>query len=185
MRRAERGFTMLVGLIMLILMTLFAVSTFQLGKGSLQVVGNMQQRNQALSAAQGTIDEVVSSINFTTKPADAITAPCAGKNTRCFDTNGSGRNDIVVTLTPPPACIKAKTIKNAVLKLSNPDDIGCALGAGQTMGIVGSVTGDSLCSDSLWDLRAVAADTDTGANASVTQGVAVRVSTDTIGLTCP
>jgi Tfp pilus assembly protein PilX len=176
---------MLVGLIMLILMTLFAVSTFQLGKGSLQVVGNLQQRNQVLSAAQGTIDEVLSSVKFSSTPTNALTAPCLKPNTRCFDTNASGRNDISVTLTPPPSCIKAKTIRNAELKLADPDDVGCAIGAQQTMGIVGSVTGNSLCSDSLWDIRAEAVDADTSAKASINQGVAVRVSTDTIALTCP
>jgi Tfp pilus assembly protein PilX len=186
MRRAQRGFTMLVGLIMLILMTLFAVSTFHLGKGSLQAVGNMQQRNQVLSAAQGTIDEVVSSANFTNTPKNAITAPCSLKpNTRCFDTNASGKNDITVTLTPDPACVKAKTIRNAELKLNLPDDVGCAIGQQQTMGQVGSVTGNSLCSDSLWDIRAEAVDTDTSAKAAINQGVAVRVSTDVIAIACP
>jgi Tfp pilus assembly protein PilX len=185
MRRQQRGFTLLVGLIMLILMTLFAVATFQLGKGSLQVVGNMQSRNQALSAAQGTIDEVLSSTTFTKTPATAINAPCSGRNTRCFDANGSGANDIVVTLTPNPMCIKAKTIRNAELKLADPDDVGCAVGAQQTAGIEGSVTGASLCSDSLWDVRAVAVDSVTSSSASINQGVAVRVSTDTIALTCP
>ncbi|TLY72603.1 MAG: hypothetical protein E6K46_03125 [Gammaproteobacteria bacterium] len=40
----QRGATLIVSLIMLLLITLLAVSSFTLGKANLQIVGNMQQR---------------------------------------------------------------------------------------------------------------------------------------------
>src|SRR5437763_142545 len=40
----QRGATLIVSLIMLLLITLLAVSSFTLGKANLQIVGNIQQR---------------------------------------------------------------------------------------------------------------------------------------------
>jgi hypothetical protein len=145
----------------------------------------MQSRNQSLAAAGGTIEDAISRTAFFKTPAAVFLKPCQGPNTKCFDVNGSGKNDIVVTLTPNPTCTKAKTIPNAVLDMSRADDVGCALGVQQTHGILGSVTGSSLCSDSLWELRAVANDTLTETRSTVTQGVSVRVSTDNIAAACP
>jgi Tfp pilus assembly protein PilX len=181
----QRGFTLVVGLIMLVLMTLFALTTFKLGNTSLQVVGNMQQRNQTLWAAQGAIDQALSKTDFFKTPAQVFLTPCSTANTICFDVNGSGKKDISVAISPNPTCLKAKTIKNASLDVTKDEDLGCALGVQQTFGIVGSVTGDSLCSDSLWELRAKATDAVTEATSTITQGVAVRVSTDNIAATCP
>lgn len=184
-RKGEQGFSLLVALIMLVVMLLFALTVFDLGKSSLQIVGNMQARSQVLAAANGTIEDAISRTTFFKTPAAVFLRPCIGPNTKCFDVNGSGRNDILVALTPNPTCTKAKTIPNAFLDLARADDAGCALGVQQTHGIVGSVTGNSLCSDSLWELRAVANDTVTETTATVTQGVSVRVSTDNIAAACP
>jgi len=46
------------------------------GKSDLQIVGNMQQRKQALSAAQQTIEQVISSTQFTATPTTAVFNPC-------------------------------------------------------------------------------------------------------------
>jgi Tfp pilus assembly protein PilX len=183
--RRQRGVTLFVGMIMLVLATLFAVTTFHLGKGSLQIVGNMQQRNQAVTSAQSTIEEAISTTRFFQTPNLVFLSSCAGVNSRCYDINGDGKPDITVSLTPNPVCVAAKTIKNASLDLSNPEDMGCSLGVSQSFGIVGSATGDSLCANSLWEINAVAVDVTTQARATATQGVSVRVSTDNIATTCP
>ena len=182
----QRGMTLLVALIMLVLMTLFAVTTFNLGKSSMQVVGNMQQRTQAMSAAQSTVEEVISSTDFTLTPASALRLPCLGTpNRRCADVNGSGGNDITVTLTPAPRCVSSKTIPNASLNLSSTNDAGCSTGVSQNFGIIGAATGDSLCANSMWELNAVAVDNVTQARASVTQGVTVRVTSQSLATSCP
>jgi len=49
--RRQRGAALIVSLIMLLLITLLAISSFTVGKSNLQIVGNMQQRAQALAAA--------------------------------------------------------------------------------------------------------------------------------------
>jgi Tfp pilus assembly protein PilX len=181
----QRGMTLLVALIMLVLMTLFAVSNFKMGNSSLQIVGNMQQRSQAMSAAQSTIEEVVSSTQFTGSPDAAISSPCGGtKNTRCFGVNGSTTNDITVTLKPIPECLASQTIQNATLDLNNANDAGCSTGVSQSFGIMGSASGASLCANTMWNVTAVAVDSLTKARATVVQGVSVRVTTESLGNTC-
>jgi Tfp pilus assembly protein PilX len=181
----QNGMTLLVALIMLVLMTLFAVTSFNLGKSSMKIVGNMQQRSQATVSAQSAIDETISNTYFVTNPSSVFAVPCTNPNTRCYDINADGIQDITVTLAPAPFCNSAKTIKSATLNLSNPDDLGCSIGVSQSFGIAGSVSGDSLCANSMWELNAVATDNVTLAQATVTQGVAVRVSVDSVAATCP
>lgn len=184
MRSQQRGATLLVSLIMLVLMTLLAVSSFNLGKSSLQVVGNMQHRSEALAAAQETIEEAVSHTWFFETPTAALHNSCAA-NTKCIDVNGDGTADVTVILATP-TCIKAQTILNAELDLSNTEDAGCALGLTQGQwATAGATTGNSLCSESLWELNATATDNTTEAKTTVTQGVAVRVSTDNVATSCP
>jgi Tfp pilus assembly protein PilX len=182
----QRGMTLFVALILLVLMTLFAVSSFNLGKSSLQVVGNMQARNQALAAAQGTLEEAISATWFATTPANALSAPCLGTaNTRCVDVNGDGVNDITVRLSPAPACLAVRTVQNATLNLALSIDAGCSTGVAQTFGIVGTATADSLCADTMWELTATAADNITQARATVVQGLTLRVSKDNSATNCP
>ena len=185
-RRQQRGATLVVSLIMLVMLTLFAVTGFNLGKSNLQVVGNMQQRSQTAAAAQSTMEEVISGIRFFQSPASVFFSPCsAGPNTRCVDINGDGSPDVTVTFTPIPVCLTGKPIMNSSLDLTKPNDAGCALGVVQNFGVIGSATGDSLCADSVWQLNAVAVDNVTQAQTSLTEGVAVRVSSDDIIASCP
>ncbi len=181
----QGGATLLISLIILILMTLLAVSAFNLGKGNLQIVGNMQRQNEALAAAQEAIEEATSTTRLFESPGSIFLAPCAGANTKCVDSNGDGQMDVTVTLTPTPSCVKAATVKNVSLNLSNTEDAGCAVGAAQSFGVAGAATGDSLCADSLWEINASAVDSQTQATVVVTQGVAIRVSTDNIATACP
>lgn len=186
LKRKQQGMTLVIALIMLVLMTMFTISNFKMGNSSLQIVGNMQQRSQAQSAAQSTIEEAISTTQFTTSPAAALRTPCGGvANTRCFGVNGNTTNDLTVTLNPAPLCVSSQSIANASLNLSNPDDAGCAVGAAQSFGIAGSASGASLCANTLWQLTAVAADNVTKANTTIVQGVTVRVTTDSLATTCP
>ena len=66
-RRAQRGATLIVGLIMLVLLTLVATSAFMLSTGNLKAVGNMQFRNEATAAANMAIEQMISSA-FTNAP---------------------------------------------------------------------------------------------------------------------
>jgi Tfp pilus assembly protein PilX len=184
----QRGMTLMVALIMLVLMTMFMVTNFKMGNSSLQIVGNMQARTQAMNAAQSTIEEAISTTQFTTSPAAALRNPCAATaNTRCYGLNGNTTTgtDITVTLTPAPVCISSQAIPNSSLNLTNDNDAGCVTGVTQSFGIANSVTGASLCADTTWQVSAVAVDSVTKSSASVVQGVTVRVTSDSLATTCP
>lgn len=181
----QRGITMIVAMVMLVLITLLAISTFNLGKSTMQVVGNMQNRDEAIAASRQAIDETLSSTRFFTTPTDALSQPCDGPNSRCTDFNGDGKPDVKTVLTPAPACIKARNIKSSELDFSNKEDQGCLLGGAQSFGVAGTVTGDSLCADSTWEVTAVSTDQVSETQVSVVQGVAVRVAKDDIETSCP
>jgi len=169
----QRGATLIVSLIMLLLITMLAISSYTLGKGNLQIVGNMQQRQQAFAAAQGAVATVISSTRFTTTPADAIPNPCNGPNTTCVDVNGDGVPDVNVAVTA--ACDSIQPIPVTQLNFADPNDAGCLIGASQNFGISGASNNNSMCSNSVWDVQASATDAVSGANSVVDQGVAVRV----------
>ncbi len=183
--RLQHGATLLVSMIMLILMTLLVVSMFYFGKGNLQIVANMQQQHEVVSAAQGTVERAISSSLFFTNPSSVFPTPCTTANTLCVDSNNDGVADITVVLTPVPSCIKVQTILNSALDLSNSEDLGCTVGVQQSFGVAGATSGNSMCASSTWEITAVANDAVTEAQASVTQGVSVRIATDDASLSCP
>jgi Tfp pilus assembly protein PilX len=184
--RRQRGVTLIMALIMLTLLTLLALTSFNLGKSNLDIVSNMQQRDEAIAAGQEVIEETISSTRFMHSPNDAIGQPCNGNsNTRCIDTNGDGVPDVSVALNPAPSCVKIQSIKVRALDVSSAEDAGCSLGVSQNFGVSGAVTGDSLCADSLWDIHAIATDAVSAARVEVTQGVSVRIASDDIATNCP
>jgi Tfp pilus assembly protein PilX len=167
------GATLLVSLIMLVLITLLAVTSFRIGKANLQIAGNMQQRNQAFPAAQGAIEQVISGTQFTTTPTNAIPNPCNNvANTTCVDVNGDGVTDVNVAVTL--SCVSTQVIPISALQLANADDAGCLLGVAQQFGTVGAGNTDSLCANMMWDAQAVATDSLSNAQFTINQGVAVR-----------
>jgi Tfp pilus assembly protein PilX len=186
-RTRQRGITLIVGLVMLVLITLLVLATFHLSKSNLEIVGNVQYRNQALGATQQTIEAAIASPLLTTNPSAIFPTPCAANNTLCYDVNGDATDDVLVALTPQPACVKAEVIKTANLNLALEDDRRCTIQVGQSLGIENTSSSDSLCSDSLWDIVARSQDigTDTKTIGVINQGVAVRVRTVDVATSCP
>jgi Tfp pilus assembly protein PilX len=56
----QRGATLLVSLIMLVLLTLFAVSGFNLSSVNLRIAGNFQEQKSMEAIAQQAIEQVIS-----------------------------------------------------------------------------------------------------------------------------
>jgi hypothetical protein len=183
--RRERGITLVTALIMLVLLTLIALTTFNVGKSNLQIVSNMQQRDEATAAAREVLEEAISTTRFSETPDHVLARPCGEANTRCVDTNGDGADDVRVRITPRPKCVKAPAIRNTALDLSKDEDLVCSMGSTQSFGVSGAVDGNSACADSVWELNAAATDLETEAKVQVTQGVAVRVARDDVTNNCP
>jgi type II secretory pathway pseudopilin PulG len=192
--RRQRGITLILSLIMLVLLTIMALASFNIGKSSLQVVGNAQQQQQVLNAAQTMVNQVVSSPTFAESPTTVLdNSNCpsgfgAPANSRCVDLYGDGKTVIVVALTPQPTCVKARAVPPSSLTLTlhpRSPDWGCIVQEKQNHAIETLEAADSLCADSLWEINAEATERVSGAKATVAQGVAMRVSMDAVETACP
>lgn len=157
----QQGVTLIVGMIMLILLTLMAVTSFKLGKSNLQIVGNMQFRNETLRAAEAAVETAVSTPGGVTTPVPA-------------DSNA------VIAVTVTPVLVQAYVKKNSVINVNDPGQQGCTLGTQQVFGVVGAATGNSLCAAALYDLTVVAREAATNASVEIHQGVAIQVPADKV-----
>lgn len=147
----QRGNTLLIGMIMLVLLTLIAVSSIESTTSSLQMVGNAQFRQEASAAAQQAIENVISSTAFT------ITPPTP----QSIDINNDGVGDYTVTFSPAPSCSSYKAVDTAT-ELNLPKDC---------YGSPGIIN----CYHTTWDIAAVVNDSNTGAQVALHQGVKVLV----------
>lgn len=145
--RQQRGSTLLVALVMLVLLTLIALSAMQGTTSSIQVVGNAQFREEARAAAQKAIETVISNSNFMT----------AAPAQQTIDINGDGSADYTVTFSPAPSCVSATSVQ--------PGD------ANVPPVCSGGIGGVAVCYWTLWDVRAVVSDVQTGSSVVMHQGV--------------
>ena len=67
--RRQRGMTLIVSLVMLIMLTMFAISTMNLSNSNLKVVGNQQALRAVEAAAQQALERVVSGSAIFSAPA--------------------------------------------------------------------------------------------------------------------
>jgi hypothetical protein len=187
----QRGSILLVAIIFLVFFTLIAISIFKGSLTSVQAIGNMQWRNEAIAAANETIDALLSS-----KDAE-FTAPTFDSNkTFSYDANGDGIKDIYlsfpeVKLSPTdtakkgPRCMRMQPIPSKDLSPKNQEDINCMGGESGSYGLGITVDGStdiiapgiSLCSNTEWQITLYAEDKVTNTSVDVTQGVGVRVLT--------
>lgn len=94
--RSQRGATLIVGLIMLLLFTLMVSSAFMMSGTNLKAVSNMQSRDEAVAAANMAI-ELVASDDFSSNPA---------ASTINVDLNNDAVSDYVVEIAAP-VCVNA------------------------------------------------------------------------------
>lgn len=171
--KRSKGIVLLQSMILMIMLFLIAIASFNMGRQNTIVAGNMQHKAEVLTAANQAVEEVISATTFIDNPDAALSG-----NTATYDVNGDGNDDITVTLSPRPCVKKAQTIKNSELDLTNANDLACTLGASQNLGVEGATSGNSLCVNSIWEITAVAEDLATGGQVEVTTGVGVRISAD-------
>jgi hypothetical protein len=198
--RAQRGSVLLVVMIFLLVFGMMTAAAFRGSMTSVQAIGNMQWRNEAITAANDAIDRLLSTADFATNTA-VVTQ---GVNAAPFplDINGDGVTDISVNFPPVPRdvgpdrpgprCLRAEPIPAAQLNPSLPADLGCfgssssgssglgiAAGAGGT-GTATVTQSPSLCSNTEWSITVRAVDAVTNTRVDVVQGVGVRVPTTAI-----
>ncbi|HSN22268.1 MAG TPA: PilX N-terminal domain-containing pilus assembly protein [Usitatibacter sp.] len=192
----ERGVTLLVALVMLVMLTLFALTAMNTSVTNLRMVGNMQERTEALDAAQATLELAISTTAFAVTPANAIPNPCGAANTTCTDVNGDGVPEYTTTLTPVPACVQARAIKVSELNIpsggsASSEDVACVQGQQQQFGVAGAApTGDSLCGAAVWNITAQTLQsgtttTNSDVNVTAVQGVGIRMKQLDLSTNCP
>ena len=152
---SQKGVTLVVGLIMLVLITLLVAGAFTLSSSNLKSVGNMQVREEAVAAANLAIEQVIGS-PFTD-------APVAQDINVDIDKNGT--TDYVVKVLAP-TCIKALI---ASLPVICDIDFPCPSNTWNTE----------------WDIDAKVTDAASGGTVRVRQGVRVRLSDTEKNLVCP
>ena len=150
----QRGATLIVGMIVLMLITAMVAAAFKFSTFNLKAVGNMQSRSEAIAAANVAIERVLGSWTFNTRP---IAEPHE------IDIDKDDVMDYSVQIAAP-TCLRAIPITAVPDAGSDPlalDD-GKLFNSGVNLPKVYNV---------LWDLDAVATDVKSGTRVRVRQGV--------------
>lgn len=153
---SQKGVTLVVGLIMLVLITLIVAGAFTLSSSNLKSVGNMQVREESVAAANLAVEQVISS-PFTDAPVDQDINVDIDKN---------GTTDYIVKVLAP-TCIKA-----LIATAPGASEIGFVGGGGSTW-------------NTEWDIDAQVTDAASGGSVRVRQGVRIRLSEAQKDLVCP
>ena len=149
--RGQRGATLLVTLIMLVVLTLFAVTGFNLSSVNLKIVGNFQQAKEVEATVQDALERVLSSIKiFANSPLVAVCMP----------------SDTAPTGTAPNLSCPAP----ADVLIAKPKCNYSTAATGYTKKL-----GELTPEDTNWEIRASYTDPLTKAAAAVVQGVSVRM----------
>jgi len=189
-RSGQRGATLLVGMVMLLMVMLIAVGVIRLSMRHTQVVGNEQVRSEATTAANYALDLVLNSPADTWdvyRGAGAVLPVNLGLSTSADGTAAS--IDVSVRNM---RCVRSRVLKNGELIKTTgagvsyvaASDSSCFGGGGTPLTIVdptalGSANDESLCADVLYQLEAAASDDQLlAASVAVRQGVAVRRGVD-------
>ena len=162
-RRDQRGATLVVGLIMLVLITVMVTSAFTLSTTNLQSVGNMQFRDSAVAAANKATEQLLSS-PFTDAPVAEIIN---------VDLDNNGTTDYEVAFDVP-TCIGDAEI---VLSGSAPSSVTLPASFGLPASTFHQTT---------WDLSARVSDAAvSGTSVHVRQGVRVLLTEAQYTAVCP
>ena len=183
MHKRQSGVTLVVTLIFLAVFMAIVVSMLNSSVINTKIAANQQYGVEARAVAQQGIEQVISQ-DFTANPVASSLA---------VDVNGDGKVDYTAQVAAP-TCTASKTLLDTELTndQTNPNfaaDQSCR--AGGTNSDVGVLTtngvsngsGPSHCGATQWDVMANVNDANnTGTNATLHQGVAVRVLA---GTACP
>lgn len=148
-QRRQRGATLIVGLIMLVLITLMMLTAFMMSSTNLKSVGNMQARDEATAAANSAIEQVIG-LNF-----PSLNAP------QSYDVD----IDMNVNTAPYQVIVTVEGCKR-----STPTPVDQSKLSGETANILASNEFDTV-----WELKAVVSDASTGTSVTVLQGVRKRL----------
>lgn len=193
-RQHQKGSVLIVSLVMLVLMTLIAVSAIQTTGNMIQIVGNAQFREEAVSAGQQAIDQLIGSVTAT----EGIKTKAEEMNAASVnvDVTGDGNGDYAVTFSPLPSCLSRSDagtyVDNQIILERNivlnpeeddtPEEVAVRDAARTRYQQLTTCKANkdlgNQCFWSLWRVTTAVSDTFTGASTVVTQGVRVLIGLD-------
>jgi Tfp pilus assembly protein PilV len=142
---AQRGATLLVVLVMLVMITLFVLSMVRLSNSNLRVVGNMQSQRALESSAQQAVETNLSSIAFFDDAASNTGMWPAGTTSVDQTVNG-----YTVTIKRPSCFFSTPATGYSAVSTISPED-------------------------THWEVAASATDSVSSAQTSIVQGVRIRL----------
>jgi type II secretory pathway pseudopilin PulG len=146
-RNRQRGATLLVVLVMLVVITLLGIAGIRMSTSSLTVVGNMQARKFTENHAQLAVEAVMNNIAPFNSPTGAITTSA-----------GTGTDPMVIYSVP----------SGVGITVSDRTCIYSAAASGYSA--VSSIAPE----DNIWEYKVSVADSFTGAATKITQGAKIR-----------
>jgi len=158
--RKQTGAVLFMALAFLIMLTLMALASFNLSKGTQQIVGNMAARRQAFQVALQTSEAAISTNRLVHHPTDLFGA---GTNAVAVDVGGDGKTVIDATVDAPK-CVSIQQVVDERLDLGSERDLSCANSAKTKL----------FCYNVLFQYATHARDPLTHAASTVTQGASVR-----------
>ena len=141
----QRGTTLLIALIFLVILTLFAVSGMNTGIINLRTANNAQMMVEAEYAAQQQIEAILNSV------AGFMSGTLGTATITNVDVNGDSVTDFQVT-TQPPICLSMVPAPGYSYEFAA-----------------------SAPKDTVWQVTATAQDSTFGATATMRQGVKIRL----------
>ena len=166
--RAQRGAILIVGLIVLMLITVVVTDAFKFSTTNLKSVSNMQMRNEAIAAANRSIEEGMQLWTFAEKPTHEPFN---------VDIDRNGSTDYVVTVNDA-VCLGAAASSAAGDPGSEPQ---CDLSGACTA----DKTGATSVYNVTWDVDMTATSASSGAKVRMHQGVSKTISQEQCDAACP
>ncbi len=161
MGRRERGATLLISLIMLVVLTLFAITAIRTGNIGFKIVGNQQAQKSMEAAAQQAIEQAISNLgNF--DPVTVIAPTSTVAQRVCVNANASAGDPPAVG--PTASCTSGTQVDVAPVRCISTK-----------RSQFDSLTQPMATYDNLWEIVATVTDTLTGAKATYHQGVKIRM----------
>lgn len=155
-RARQRGATLLVVLVMLIVITLLGIAGIKMGTSSLQVVGNLQARKAAESHALQMVEQVITSIAPFNSPNGAVTITNVVSGTAVSASASPG-----VATAIPGASGYSVTISSRTCMHSAP---------ASGYSAVSTIAPE----DNIWEFDVAVSDSFTGARSHIVQGAKIR-----------
>jgi len=174
---AQRGMTLLVTMIMLIVITMFVVSTVKLGNTNATIVANMRAQKSVDAEAQQQIEIALNQFQFFD---DTIQAALSATSTggvlwAAAPTDASGKSYLTATTLwntyKPTGATTAPATQTLAsnLWIYRPQCVFFQPATGY------SALSGVAPQDTFWDMQAVATDSNTGASTEIHQGIQIRL----------